>query len=79
VTIPKAIRDELGLKPGVSVEFVREDGRVILRRRSIPPEIFKKWRGILKDRLPNAAAVDEYLEEMRGPRIKLDPEPPSDL
>ena len=79
VTIPKQIRDELGLKPGSEVEFVREEGKVVLRRRSIPPAVFKKWRGFLKDRFPNAAAVDEYMEEIRGPRIKLDPEPPSDL
>jgi len=32
ITIPKAIRDRLGLKPGDEVEFVIEEGRVRIRR-----------------------------------------------
>jgi AbrB family looped-hinge helix DNA binding protein len=31
VTIPIAIRDELGLKPGDRVLFVRENGRIVVR------------------------------------------------
>ena len=37
VTIPKAIRDRLGLKPGGRVDFVVEpDGRVVLRPVAAP-------------------------------------------
>lgn len=32
ITLPKALRDELGLKPGDQVEFVIEEGRVLVRR-----------------------------------------------
>lgn len=32
VTIPAALRDKLGLKPGDKVAFVEEAGRVILQR-----------------------------------------------
>ena len=32
VTIPKEIRDELGLKPFDKIEFVSENGRVRLRK-----------------------------------------------
>lgn len=36
ITIPKAVRDRLGLKPGDRVEFVVEDGRVWIRRVENP-------------------------------------------
>lgn len=32
VTVPKAIRDSLGLKPGDSVDFVAKSGEAIFRR-----------------------------------------------
>jgi AbrB family looped-hinge helix DNA binding protein len=32
VTIPKAIRDEMGLLPGTEVEFVNEDGEIRVRK-----------------------------------------------
>lgn len=38
ITVPKAVRDRLGLKPGDDVEFEDRDGEVVLlprRRRSI--------------------------------------------
>ncbi len=38
ITVPKAVRDRLGLKPGDDVEFVDRDGEIVLfprRRRSI--------------------------------------------
>ena len=66
VTIPKEIRDELGLQPGSQVEFVRENGRVVLRRR-VPVEALDKWAGRLRGRLP-APTVDETMELLRGPR-----------
>jgi antitoxin PrlF len=34
VTIPKEIRDEFGLLPGTEVEFLREAGKVHVRRLS---------------------------------------------
>jgi AbrB family looped-hinge helix DNA binding protein len=32
ITIPKAIRDELGLLPGAEVEFIPDDGEVRVRK-----------------------------------------------
>ena len=50
VTIPKPIRDLLGLKPGSAVEFeIAEDGRVVLRRadRTAPARSrFERLRGM---------------------------------
>jgi AbrB family looped-hinge helix DNA binding protein len=46
LTVPKAIRDRLGLAPGDKVEFVEGDGggdRVVLRKRRVVSvrELFK--------------------------------------
>ena len=49
VTIPKHIRDALGLTPGSRVEFTVEDGRVVLRksdkRSRAKPDRFDRARG----------------------------------
>jgi antitoxin PrlF len=52
VTIPKHIRDALGLTPGSRVEFTVEDGRVVLRKSSkrskrsgAKPDRFDRARG----------------------------------
>lgn len=34
LTLPKDIRDDLQLEPGDRIEFVKEDGRYVLRARS---------------------------------------------
>jgi antitoxin PrlF len=34
VTIPKQMRDQLGLGPGTDVEFVVENGQLVIRRSS---------------------------------------------
>jgi antitoxin PrlF len=70
VTIPKEIRDELGLRSGSEVEFVREKGGVMLRRR-IPDEALDRalneWQGYLRGKLL-APTVDETMELLRGER-----------
>jgi len=50
VTIPKRLRDHLGLKPGSSVEFeLAADGRVFLKTRQRTPESeFARLRGSAK-------------------------------
>ena len=49
VTIPKPVRDRLGINPGNKVDFeVAEDGRAIMRKlgkRSIKPSRFERMRG----------------------------------
>ena len=49
VTIPKHVRDRLGIRPGTKVEFeVAEDGRAYLRRVGTPqtrPSRFARMRG----------------------------------
>ena len=48
ITIPKQIRDALGLAPGVSVEFaVNKEGEVVIHKLSVQrqPDRFEAARG----------------------------------
>lgn len=49
VTIPKQVRDRLGINPGSKVDFeIAEDGRAFLRRigkRSVKASRFERMRG----------------------------------
>ncbi len=59
VTIPKRIRDSLGLQPGTEVEFiVAEDGTIHVRPKQPPLERLRTVRDRLADR-------DVDLETMR--------------
>ena len=42
VTIPQEVRQKLGIKPGTDVEFVQENGNVILRKIESRNE-FDRW------------------------------------
>lgn len=66
VTLPKGIRDALGIEPGSEVEFELDEGKVILRKR-VPSEVFQRWEGYLRGQLP-ARSVDEMIELLRGER-----------
>lgn len=68
VTIPKPVRDRLGLRPGQQVEVTEEAGRVILEK-VVDDDAILRLYGTLK--LPRS--VDEIIDEMRGPAI-LPPE-----
>ncbi len=63
VTIPKPVRDRLGLRPGSSIEFRAENGRLV-GSKSVPEDVFRKWRG--RGRLPSGMTVDTYLARARG-------------
>jgi AbrB family looped-hinge helix DNA binding protein len=71
VTIPKRVRDAVGLKPGDNVDFIIGDsGEVVLRRagpesgRPTPdPDRFEKVRGTAFHKWPS---TDEYMKFIRG-------------
>ncbi len=67
VTLPKVIRDALGLGPGSEVEFELQEGKVVLRKR-VPAETLQRWEGYLRGQLP-AGSVDEMMELLRGERV----------
>lgn len=62
VTIPKELRDRLGIRPGQVLEFSEEDGRLVLRRRLAAHPADRAF-GIL----PKERSTDELMELLRGP------------
>jgi len=64
VTIPKRLRDFLGLKPGSAVEFeLAADGRVVLKPARRPPKSpLARLRGTLK----GGMTTDEIMALTRG-------------
>lgn len=66
VTIPKPVRDMLGITAGTAVEFdVAPDGRVVLRRadaRRRPRSRFEKVRGMARGTM----TTDQIMALTRG-------------
>lgn len=69
VTIPKPLRERLGIRAGQQLDFREEDGRLIAMKGTSGHEPATSVFGIL--RLP--AGVDALIDEMRGP-AELPPE-----
>ena len=68
-TIPKHIRDSLGLKPGSKLEFtVNDAGEIVLRPTTTPTETMQQRLdravGILKEPWPGG--TDAFMALMRG-------------
>lgn len=61
VTIPKAVRTKLGLRPGTVLEFEADRGRLIGRKASAR-DVVDELYGSLKMDEP----VDDYIERIRG-------------
>ena len=61
ITIPKAVRTKLGLRPGTVLEIEAERGRLVGRKAS-GREIVDELYGSL----PLDESVDDYLERARG-------------
>lgn len=62
VTIPKSLRDSLGLLPGVVLDFTEEAGRLVATKRATE-DCFEKWLGT--GTLPVGNTVDDYLAHTR--------------
>ena len=61
VTIPKKLRDRLGIRPGQTVDFRQEEGRIVLTKgASVDP--LDAWFGVLSD----SRSTDEMVDELRG-------------
>ncbi len=63
VTIPKKIRDRLGVSPGEGVGFEEKDG-VMLIKKAVTMSPFDKWVGKLK--YLKGKRSDDLVKEARG-------------
>ena len=77
VTIPKDIRDRLGIVPGSEVEFIASDDgvRLVPAGASSADRVrrFEEWARKIEGTLDlGGLSTDEYMEELRGPRDDLD-------
>jgi len=63
ITVPKVVRERMGLRPGDAIEFVEDNGCFVLRKK-LPEHPFAAWRGYLKEYLGRSS--DELVDEMRG-------------
>jgi len=63
ITIPKAVRDRLGIVPGTVLEVDTVGGKLVAVKRDTMDPVLK-WRG--RGRVPGGETVDEYLRGIRG-------------
>lgn len=63
VTIPKEIREKLGIQPGDEVVFEETDVGYVVRKE-VDESTFEKWRGIAE----TDERVPERMERLRGRR-----------
>ncbi len=76
VTIPKEIRDRLGIVPGTEVEFIaKDDAALLVKVNESDKQIrnFEEWAASVEGLLDlDGMTTDEYMEWLRGPREDLD-------
>ena len=63
ITIPKKVRDKLGVQPGEEVGFEEKDGAVLIKK-AVTTSPFDKWVGKLKHL--KGQRSDDIVKESRG-------------
>lgn len=63
ITIPKAIRESLGLQPGMRLEVSEEEGAIVLRKPGLGPAL-DKWSETAENPY---GSTDAFLEAVRDP------------
>jgi antitoxin PrlF len=70
ITLPKAVRDALGLSKGTKLKVELEGGRIVLRKNV--DDAISRVRGLIP--LPPGVSTDDIMRELRG-RAPGDPIP----
>jgi antitoxin PrlF len=63
ITIPKAIREKLGLRPGTILDFNAIEGKLVGVKKD-PVDPMSRWLG--RASTPGGLNVDDYLQMVRG-------------
>ena len=63
VTIPKALRERLGIVPGTVLDFFEEQGRLIARKTEAVDSVDQVF-----GRLGRGRNTDDIIQEIRGAR-----------
>lgn len=63
ITLPKKVREDMGISSGEEVEFQREENGYLLKKK-VKQSPFDRYVGYLKEK--NGKSVDDIIEEMRG-------------
>lgn len=71
ITIPKAIREQLGIEPGESVEVAVDDGRIVIQHSRQREQSVRSLRGCL--------TTDRKRDETRTDPLELKDDWTSDL
>lgn len=69
ITIPKSLRDRLGIRPGQVLEVREEQGRLVMFKR-MPSDALDDLYGSLD----LGCSTDEFIGELRGIADAVDPE-----
>ena len=62
VTIPKALREKLGIRAGSVMDFEAVSGKLVGVKKAVE-DPFSRWAG--KGKLPGNIGVDAYLKMVR--------------
>ena len=63
ITIPKPVRDRLGITAGTILDVESIEGKIVAVKIQTQ-DVYSKWRG--KGSLPGGGTVDDYLTRIRG-------------
>jgi AbrB family looped-hinge helix DNA binding protein len=66
ITVPQEIRKRLGLAPGDRVEFVNEEGRILIRPARSEVNPFEKFIGILGPFPGGEEGIKAWIDDMRS-------------
>ena len=65
ITVPKPIRERLGLKQGDRIEFVAENRRTVVRRARKSGNAFAKYEGSLGTFKGDKKQINAWLSDLR--------------
>ena len=66
VTVPKEVRDRLGLKQGDRLQFILENGKTVVRRAKRKHNVFAKYAGMFPAFDGDINKINLWVRDMRG-------------